>query len=294
MAENTKKLITLPYDDNKRESVFCSERYLEKDYAMHSHNFFEIEFLIEGEGVQVINGKAHPWQAGGICFFSPTDFHEIRTDGALRFYNISFDIESLSKETVGRIIDLGANTFLATGTSRAHLEMLAKMLAERTKAPSDFDKDYAVLLLNAFLSQLHYIADCPERMNTQLIVLKQAALFMHANFSRKLTLAEIASAVHLSATYLSDLFSKEMGITVFRYLSELRIDYAKKLLDSTSDAVTEVCFACGYTSIPNFMKDFKRIVGTSALKYRTREGAEKKSTTESDGVMSLTDEQAPR
>jgi AraC-like DNA-binding protein len=268
MAENTKKLITLPYDDNKRESVFCSERYLEKDYAMHSHNFFEIEFLIEGEGVQVINGKAHPWQAGGICFFSPTDFHEIRTDGALRFYNISFDIESLSKETVGRIIDLGANTFLATGTSRAHLEMLAKMLAERTKAPSDFDKDYAVLLLNAFLSQLHYIADCPERMNTQLIALKQAALFMHANFSRKLTLAEIASAVHLSATYLSDLFSKEMGITVFRYLSELRIDYAKKLILCYHIPLSEIAEKAGFSDYYTFSHAFKKNMGISAVQFK--------------------------
>ena len=64
-----------------------------------------------------------------------------------------------------------------------------------------------------------------------------------------------------------------MGITVFRYLAELRIDYAKKLLDSTGDSVTEICFSCGYTSIPNFMKDFKRITGMSPLKYKAREGS---------------------
>ena len=271
MAKNKGKLMTLPYDDNKRESIFCSARTLTEGFAVHSHNFFEIEFLIEGEGVQVINGKAHPWRAGGICFFSPTDFHEIRTEAPLRFYNISFDIESLSKETVGRLMDLGSNIFLSSGASRTHFENLAKMLADRTEAPSAFDKDYAVLLLNAFLLHLHYTVDCPAQLHTQQLAVKQAALFMHANFSRKLTLAEIASAAHLSATYLSEMFSKEMGITVFRYLSELRIDYAKKLLDSTPDAVTEVCFACGYTSLPNFMKDFKRIAGVSPLKYRMRE-----------------------
>ena len=112
-----------------------------------------------------------------------------------------------------------------------------------------------------------------KHFSTQLPAIKQATLFMHERFKRKLTLAEIASAVHLSPSYLSELFSREMGITVFRYLAELRIDYAKKLLDSTGDSVTEICFSCGYTSIPNFMKDFKKITGFSPLKYKTREGS---------------------
>ena len=92
MAENKRKLITLPYDDNKREAVFCSERTLCEDYAAHSHNFFEIEFLVEGEGIQIINEKEYPWHVGNLAFFSPSDFHEIRVGTPLRFYNISFDI----------------------------------------------------------------------------------------------------------------------------------------------------------------------------------------------------------
>ena len=59
--------------------------------ALHGHHHFLLTLITRGEGVQVINGQAHPWRAGGICFFSPTDFHEIRTEAPLRFYNISFD-----------------------------------------------------------------------------------------------------------------------------------------------------------------------------------------------------------
>lgn len=271
MAESTKKLITLPYDDNKRESVFCAERYLEKNYAMHSHNFFEIEFLIEGEGVQIINGKEYPWRAGGLAFFSPSEFHAIRVYTPLRFYNISFDTESLSEAAVGRLMDFGENMLFSDGIERDHLEKLASMLADVTENLQNFGEEYALLLLNGFLVRLHRIADCQKQLNTHLPVIKQAAFFMHARFLRKLTLAEIAAAVHLSPGYLSELFSEATGITVFRYLAELRIDYAKKLLDSTRDSVTEICFSCGYTSLPNFMKDFKRITGMSPLKYRTRE-----------------------
>ena len=271
MAENRGNLITLPYDDNKRASVFCCERILSESYPLHAHNFFEIEFLIEGEGVQVINGKEHPWQKGGICFFFPSDFHEIRVDKEIRFYNISFDIEALSEETVGHLMDLRANVFSPSESSSSHFEKLASMLADAAAHSELFEEPYMIHLLNGFLSHLHSTAALHRQINAQLPAVKQAALFMHARFAKKLTLAEIASAVYLSPAYLSELFSKEMKMTVFRYLAELRIDYAKKLLDSTSDSVTEICFASGYTSIPNFMKDFKRITGVSPLKYRTRE-----------------------
>ena len=271
MAENKKNLETLPYDDNKRESVFCSKRSLENNYAMHSHNFFEIEFLIEGEGVQIINGREYPWRAGGLACFSPSDFHAIRPCTPLHFYNISFDTESLSEAAVARLMELGENMLFSDGAQRDHLEKLASMLADVTENRQDFGEEYALILLNGFLSRLHCIADSQKGLRTHLPVIKQAAFFMHARFLSKLTLAEIASAVHLSPSYLSELFSKEMGMTVFRYLAQLRVDYAKKLLDSTGDSVTEICFGCGYTSIPNFMKDFKRITGLSPLKYRTRE-----------------------
>ncbi len=222
MAESTKKLITLPYDDNKRESVFCAERYLEKNYAMHSHNFFEIEFLIEGEGVQIINGKEYPWRPGGLTFFSPSDFHAIRVCTPLRFYNISFDTESLSEAAVGQLMDLGENMLFSDGMERDHLEKLASMLADVTENLQNFGEEYALLLLNGFLVRLHRIADCQKQLNTHLPVIKQAAFFMHARFLRKLTLAEIAAAVHLSPGYLSELFSEATGITVFRYLNNIR------------------------------------------------------------------------
>ena len=275
------KLVTLPYDDNKRESIFCCKRVLCDGYALHSHNFFEIEFLMDGEGIQIINGKRYPWRAGTICFFAPTDFHEIVAISPLTFYNISFDAEGVSKETVERLMDLGENAFASAGIEQSHFEKLASMLADATEHSEIFGEEYTALLLKCFLAHLYRIADYLTRLNAQQPLVKKAALFMHANFNKKITLSEIAADVHLSSAYLSKLFSEGMGMPVFRYLAELRIDYAKKLLDSTADSVTEVCFSSGYTSLPNFMKDFKRIVGVSPLKYRMREKtAEKKEPSE--------------
>lgn len=270
MEKLKRQIETLPYDDNKREDIFACERFLSENYKVHSHNFFEIEFLIEGSGLQIINEKEYPWVPGTICFFSPTDFHEIIVKSPLRYYNISFDFEFVSKETIAQMMDIGENTFYSTDIEMEHFEKIASMLSDATKFPLIFNTEYMVSLLNSFLIRLKQMSNHVSDLNIQLPTIKQAVLFMHANFNNKISLADIAKSVHLSPAYFSELFREKNGITVSQYLLELRIDYAKKLLDSTNDSITDICFACGFTSLSNFMKNFKKITNTSPLKYRKR------------------------
>lgn len=267
---NKEKLVTLPYGNSKRLNVFACFRSLSNDYAIHSHNFFEIEILMSGSGTQVINGKKYPWVPGGICFLSPADRHEVIVEEQMKVCNISFDYEYVDKDTMKDIVMLGENLFYSVGVDREHFEKIAVMLVQANDSPlSDNDK-YMLLLLNAFLMKLKSLSSNIPNLNNQIPTIKQALLYMHSNFNSKITLGDIANTVHLSPAYFSELFRQKMQITVSQYLLELRIDYAKKLLDSTNDSITDICFASGFTSLSNFMKIFKKITNTSPLKYRKR------------------------
>ena len=270
MEKNKREIVTLPYDNNKRESIFACERFLDKNFQVHSHNFFEIEFLVEGSGKQIINDKEYLWVPGSIAFFSPTDFHEIIVDSPMRYYNISFDFELVSKEIIKKMMDVEENMMCSSDIEKEHFEKIASMLVDAVKFPLMFNTEYAVSLLNSFLIGINQMSKRVLNLKTQLPAIKQAVLFMHANFSNKITLSDIAKSVHLSPSYFSELFREKSGITVSQYLLELRIDYAKKLLDSTNDSITDICFACGFTSLSNFMKNFKKTTNTSPLKYRKR------------------------
>jgi len=83
-----------------------------------------------------------------------------------------------------------------------------------------------------------------------------------------LSVGQIADHFNLSATYLNVLFKQEMDITLKRYLSDYRIDHAKKLLKNSFYKITDICELCGYNNSNYFAKVFKEATGLTPLEYR--------------------------
>lgn len=98
--------------------------------------------------------------------------------------------------------------------------------------------------------------------------IKHALEFIHANYQRPIKLKEVASAIHLNKSYLSQLFQKTMGITYSEYLVELRISSAKHYLKTTNKTAAEVAEIVGFSSQNYFTKVFKHSVGVSPIRFR--------------------------
>lgn len=93
--------------------------------------------------------------------------------------------------------------------------------------------------------------------------------FMWNNFTRRLTLDEIAGQVHLNPQYFSVLFKRETGESVVSYLTNLRIEQAKTLLKETPQPINEIARASGFEDPDYFSRVFRRICGMSPREYRT-------------------------
>lgn len=83
-----------------------------------------------------------------------------------------------------------------------------------------------------------------------------------------LTVADIGKAVYLSSTYVSLLFKQETGQTVGEYLTQVRVDNAKKLLRDPQYKFYDICYAIGYTDPSYFTKLFKKVTGVTPSAYR--------------------------
>ncbi|MBO9605793.1 MAG: response regulator transcription factor [Paenibacillaceae bacterium] len=96
----------------------------------------------------------------------------------------------------------------------------------------------------------------------------RAIRYMEEHYAEPLSLQQVASHIHLNATYFSHLFKKETGRSFVTYLVDLRMEKAKKLLSNTDLNVTEVSGLIGY-DLPNyFAKLFKQSTGLSPKEYR--------------------------
>lgn len=72
----------------------------------------------------------------------------------------------------------------------------------------------------------------------------------------------------MNKNYLSDLFSKKLGMTFTHYKNTVRIRKAKQMIDQGTRSLTEVATAVGFDSSSRFSKVFRQLEGISPQQYR--------------------------
>jgi len=101
-------------------------------------------------------------------------------------------------------------------------------------------------------------------------IIEKSKEFIRANYKKKIKLKDISKAVYFSPYYLSHIFKKETGATLSEYLTKVRVEEAKRLLETTQWNTTRISFEIGCTDQSYFCKVFKKIEGMSPHKYRKR------------------------
>lgn len=100
-------------------------------------------------------------------------------------------------------------------------------------------------------------------------VVRQVVSYIQANYRDKgLNLQEIAASVYLSPNYVSYLFKKRMGMNLWDYVIQLRMEEARKLLTNTSKKRYEIAFEIGYESPEHFSRIFRRYFGVTPGEMR--------------------------
>ena len=98
--------------------------------------------------------------------------------------------------------------------------------------------------------------------------LRKAERFIWENYTRKLSLKEIATVSGLSAPYFSTIFKEEMGENLSNYLNRLRVEKAATMLLTTNTPISEIAKTCGFEDQSWFSKIFKNNTGFTPGKYR--------------------------
>ena len=98
--------------------------------------------------------------------------------------------------------------------------------------------------------------------------LERARTLMHARFSEPLDLDAVAREAYLSRFHFAREFRRLFGVTPHQYLTERRVEHAKRMLVQTEKSVTEVCLEVGFSSLGSFSTMFQRRVGRSPNNYR--------------------------
>ena len=112
------------------------------------------------------------------------------------------------------------------------------------------------------------VSAAPEPEKQEERTIAGITRYLQEHLAEEMSLSVLADEFHLNPQYISQLFRNEIGVNFLAYLTNIRIEKAKKLLLSTPLSVAEVAERAGYGDYRVFTKVFKKSEGVTPSQYR--------------------------
>jgi len=267
------------YDDF---NFSVSRMTLNADYAPHQHDFNELEIILSGNAINSVNGFEFPVGAGDLFVIGREARHEIRQVDALELYNIAYDasaLRSCNEDLRGLpgFHTLFALDALYAGRSGIRMKLnpaafarvktlLEELHAEYTNGEAGFRSmimcDFTRLLL--ILSR-----SCSAGESSGSIgKIAHACAYIEREYLSDVNIGRLAASVFMSERHFRRLFGRIYGMSPFAYILSLRLAYACQLLRTTSQSITEIAMASGFSDDNYFTRCFRQKIGTTPGRYR--------------------------
>lgn len=245
-----------------KDEFSASKKHIKSNCDTHWHEFYEIEYVIDGGGTCIINGENFKMQSGSLFFLTPVDFHTVKTDNAT-VINIMFSSDSVNSAYLTPFTALNScKSTVLSADKRIFAETVLSEIVNSQKNTA-----LCTTLTEALLIKLSEDFSTEFYHNTNTLVQK-LHFFIINHFKENITLDDIARYAGITPSYASAVFKSQMQIGIKNYLNGLRFDYAKKLLVYSDLTVLQICTDCGFNDYPNFIRHFKSHFGVSPAEYR--------------------------
>jgi AraC-like DNA-binding protein len=253
----------------------------------HYHPEIELIHLKKGVGTQFIGDNIKSFRSGDIVLVGPhlahywrfddcyfKDQSKVQADVRVAHFNENF----WGDQFLNLPENLAIKTLLEN--SRRGLQVMGKIKARVAdlleKMLESQGSDRIILLMEA----LNLIANCNQTVKLSSIGFKQdydetsnikinsIYNFTLENFRRKIHLEEIASVAVISPNSFCRYFKSKTGKTYSRFLTEIKVGHACRLLIENKLNIKQLCYESGFNNMASFHKYFKIITGKSPLSYQ--------------------------
>ena len=239
-------------------------RFRSYAFGAHWHEHIEIHCIFEGKAVLRCGEEVVRLEAGDCAVVNGNELH-----AGLKG-ECSYGCLIIPPEI------FGDNHVLFEHSIRD--ERLYLMLADIFEEYKSFDSVRALSIMgNAYLV-ISYLINNYSRENLselghrryfeKLEKVNKAIRYIEDHFTDEVSTGELAEMVHLSEGHFCHLFKEVTGRSAKEYMLQLRINKAKKLIESSSNTITDICYSCGFSDPNYFARVFKKKLGCSPSAYK--------------------------
>ncbi len=247
------------YEIDENFKISAIKRTKTTDVEIHTHNYFEIEFILSGKAIHTVNGYTYTLKKGDVYMLSPSDFHSVKVIEPITLINIMYTEQVISPTFVYDFFASGK--MLTCRLSDAEFDRLApvfELIAQKPTSDDNLNIRYIRNLCECMMLTIYDKLKIVPKEPTASRSVYRSILYINRNFRAKISLDELSKSAGYSKNYFSHLFNKTFGVGINDYINNLRLDYAYALLTSTDVSVTQVCFSSGFSSFSVFSRMFKK------------------------------------
>ena len=239
------------------------------DYPLHYHDHFELELVVSGEGYQFFDNKKYDLKMGDMYIVRPLDVHQIHSND-ITIRNVKIKENAMQKWVLKKLYALRNPVVFHLNEEEYKVFInLFDLLGKELEENHHHSLETTSILCELIYTYFFRLNKEEENSSNNGFINKVTFFLQNDNhFTQKVTLQEIADYVGYSKFYTSTMFHQIYGITIQQYIVNLRIEYAKKLINKSDYSITEIALECGFSSSSNFYSQFTKIVGTSPLLYK--------------------------
>lgn len=238
-------------------------------FPNHFHEYYVVGLVNSGRRFLTCKNKEYIINPGDVVLFNPLDNHacEQVDDNALDWRCLNIEktvIHQISEEITGKPdLPVFTSTVIRQSDIAPVLKDLHSMILNKS---SDFDKEENFYFL---IEQLITAYTKPAETSLHPIdpQIEAACRYIENNYTETLTLNDISKAAGLNKYMLLRSFTRQRGITPYQYLSAIRINTAKRLLEAGTPPVDTAALA-GFTDQSHFTRFFKNFIGLTPKLYQ--------------------------
>ena len=261
-----KESMTIELYMQPMQKLNIAPRYIDFPVPLHMHNFYEIELILEGTGLNWINGVSFPLTRGLLYLLSPSDTHQIDCIGHMSIFHAGF----LPDPENGLSVPLPDGGYVVQLTE----EEITPLLRYFSIAETEYNSQESYRLQGAYaalsLVLIHLLRRgrrCTAGSSFQKLQPALMYIWQHCS-DESLDLKTVADSCNLSMSYFSSIFHKTFGQSFTAYLIECRLRCACYLLSETDMSISDVVYECGFSSPSRFFRVFKNRFHCTPGEYR--------------------------
>ncbi len=248
---------------------------------VHWHDEFEIIYVRSGFLAVSISGESYIGKTGDAFVVSPGNLHLMGSQsGTVDYYTFLFPLKYISFRTDDMLDEkllepLNSGHLMICPRVKDTAKELCEQLIEIYEAKNDESESKITTQVRTKIILLQFILEMWKKgfviendTSGRNTVEKEMVSYIQQNFTGKISLREFGEQFHLSEKYISRYFKEHFHITLSQYVTYLRLEHAKQLLQDTDIPVTDVAMQSGYQNVSYFIRSFQKAYAVSPLKYR--------------------------